>query len=82
MILLSNVGTVSDLQCREDLFLLTDSQEVEAVLETHGLARDLFSTVFVAYGPDCDEPEIYGCHGIPYLWKSVWQIVFNFEPQI
>jgi len=73
------IGTIKDINKREDLTLLTDSQDVESVKEYFGnrKAVDEFDGFFVKVG-EGDYDEIYGFEGsVPYLSKSLYKISMN-----
>ena len=74
------VGTINIIQNRKDLILLTDSLDVDYVLDYLGYpASDDddpmdFSGLFVIVG-DGDYEEVYAFEGcVPYLNKDLWQI--------
>ncbi|NLN70319.1 MAG: hypothetical protein GX142_05990 [Chloroflexi bacterium] len=74
------VGTIVDIQDRRDLMLITDSLEVEYILDYLGYpAPDdddsiEFSRLLVLVW-DGDFVEVYGLEGsIPYLSKNLWRI--------
>ena len=77
---LTSAGTIKDIQDRDDLILVTDSQEVQSVLEHVNYppeddenALD-FSGLFVSI-QDGDFVEIYAYLGsIPYLFENIWKI--------
>jgi len=77
---LTYAGTIKDIQNRDDLILVTDSQEVQSVLELINYpskddenAMD-FSGLFVSI-QDGDYAEIYAYLGsIPYLFENIWKI--------
>jgi len=77
---LTYAGTIKDIQDRDDLILVTDSQEVQSVLEHINYppendenAMD-FSGLFVSV-QDGDFVEIYAYLGsIPYLFENIWKI--------
>ncbi len=77
---LTYAGTIKDIQDRDDLILVTDSQEVQSVLEHINYppeddenALD-FSGLFVSI-QDGDFVEIYAYLGsIPYLFENIWKI--------
>ena len=74
------VGTINDIQDRRDLMLITDSFEVNHILDHLGLpAPDDedpfdFSGLFVLVG-DGEYKEVYAFEGcVPYLYKELWMI--------
>lgn len=69
-------GSIGDLQKRDDLQLLTDSQDVNAVKEYFGNREAVkeFDGFFVKV-EEGDLPEVYGFHGIvPNLDKDIYKI--------
>jgi hypothetical protein len=67
-------GTIRDLQKREDLTLVTDSQDVQAVKDQLGNsdALDDFDGFFVNVG-EGEYTEVYGFQGnVPFLGKSLY----------
>jgi hypothetical protein len=73
-------GTINDIQDREDLMLITNSFEVNYILDHLGYpAPDDedpidFTGLFVLVG-DGDYDEIYAFEGsVPYLFKDLWRI--------
>lgn len=73
-------GTINDIQEREDLMLITDSYEVNYILDYFGYpAPDDedqmdFSGLFVSVR-DGDYEEVYAFEGcVPYLYKDIWMI--------
>ncbi|MBA7554071.1 hypothetical protein ES705_46683 [subsurface metagenome] len=69
-------GTILDLNKRDDLILVTDSQDVSEIKNYFGdrAAVKEFDAFFVKVG-EGDFVEVYGFHGIvPNLEKTVWQI--------
>ena len=73
-------GTIKDIQERDDLILITDSQEVEAVLNHitfPSVADEItmeFSGLLVSI-KDGDYLEIFAYEGtIPYLFENLWKI--------
>lgn len=78
--LISYFGTIADIQNRDDLILLTDSQEVQPILsDLMYFACDDdrlfdFDGLFVSI-QDGAFVEIYAFEGsVPYLFKDLWQI--------
>ena len=74
------VGTISTIQDRKDLILVTDQLEVEWILDHLGLPapndEDLldFSGLFVSI-QDGDYVEVFAYEGfVPYLFKDLWMI--------
>ena len=74
------LGTINDIQDREDLMLITNSFEVKYILDHLGYpAPDNeesidFSGLFVLVG-DGDYDEVYAFEGyVPYLNKDLWKI--------
>ena len=77
---LTYAGTIKDIQDRDDLILVMDSQEVQAVLEhiNYPLKDDEspmdFSGLFVSI-QDGDYLDIFAYEGtIPYLFENIWKI--------
>jgi len=77
---LTYAGTIKDIQDRDDLILVTDSQEVQAVLDhirypPNGDEDPMdFSGLFVSI-QDGDYLEIFAYLGsIPYLFENIWKI--------
>ncbi len=71
------IGTIEDIQEREDLTLAVDSQDVEHIINHLGNHEDLdqFNGFFVKVDKG-DYTEIYAFHGsIPDLHKSLFQII-------
>ena len=73
-------GTIQEIQNRNDLILITDSQEVETVLNdlnypaTDEKAPMDFGGLFVAI-QDGDYSEIFAFEWtVPYLSKDLWKI--------
>jgi hypothetical protein len=78
--LITFAGTIADLQNRNDLILITDSQEVQAILSDlnyFALEEDRlldFDGLFVSI-QDSAYAAIFAFEGIvPYLWKDVFRI--------
>jgi len=78
--IISHFGTIADLQSRDDLILITDSQEVQAIfsdlnyfaLEDYHLLD--FNGLFVSI-QDGAYVDIFAFDGIvPYLWKAIFRI--------
>lgn len=67
-------GTIADLQERNDLVLITDSQNVYPVLEYIGQHRcmKVGAGIFVK-AEDGAYTEIYLFFGIPYIYKPIWR---------
>ena len=73
---IENAGTIEDAQDREDLILVTDSQDVEAIKQHIGDFPDLedFDGFFVTV-EDGEYGEVYGFSGsVAYLYKTIYQI--------
>lgn len=76
-----NFGTVKDLNTRNDLQFLSDSQEVKTIKDYLGNDSILndFDAFFVKVD-NGDYSEIYAIEGIiPELNKTVWQIGIWFN---
>jgi len=78
--LISYFGTIADIQNRDDLILLSDSQEVKPILSDllYFACDDYrlfdFDGLFVSL-QDGAYAEIYAFEGtVPYLYKDLWQI--------
>jgi len=72
-------GTVNKLQDRDDLSLVTDSQDVEGIKDLYGNDKELeeFDGFFVKVG-EGEYTELYGFHGItPYLKKPVYKVTIE-----
>jgi len=72
----TRIGTINDIQDREDLNLLTDSQDVEHIKDYLGNHKDLedFDGFFVKV-EDADYSEIYAFSGsVAWLYKDLYQI--------
>jgi len=74
------VGTINDIQDRDDLLLITNSFEVKYILDYFGYPAHNdedpidFSGLFVLVG-DGDYEEVYAFEGcVPYLYKDLWMI--------
>jgi len=61
--------TVGDLQNRRDLILVTDSQDVRAILDILGIEGDYDFLLVKEVGGEI--VEAYGGEGVPYVWKPV-----------
>jgi hypothetical protein len=73
------VGTIADIQSRDDLILITDLHEVEKILSDIGFPTDAFGGLFVATR-DGHYTEVFGYPGsVPYVFKPLYQII---TPQI
>ncbi len=85
--IISYAGKIADLQNRDDLVLLTDSQDVKEILDdlnffTQGdeYLEDI-NGLFVslhdgAYG------EIYAFEGtVPYLTSDIWKLELSWTPR-
>lgn len=73
---IKSCGKIRDIQKREDLQLITDSQDVQAVKENIGMAAALeeFDGLFVNVS-EGEYKEIYGFHGtVPTLEKDLFCI--------
>jgi len=77
------VGTINDIQDRNYLLLITDSMEVEIILDYLGypLPGDddplEFSSLFVLVG-DGDYKEVFAFEGcVLYLYKDLWKITLQ-----
>jgi hypothetical protein len=71
-------GTIADLEERNDLILITDSQNVADVLESIGeldCVNDF--TGLLVKAENGEYTEIYTFYGIPYLYKTIWR--FKWE---
>ena len=84
--ILTYAGTIQEIQNRNDLILITDSQEVETVLNDLNYpssdeeAPMDFGGLFVAL-QDGDYSDILAYEGtIPYLYKDLWKIDTKFIP--
>ncbi len=80
------LGTINDIQDREDLMLITNSFEVKYILDHLGYpAPDdedaiNFSGLFVLVG-DGDYDEVYAFEGcVPYFNKDLWKIELQYNP--
>jgi len=80
---LTFAGTIKDIQDRDDLILVTDSQDVQSVLDhiNYPPSGDEdpmdFSGLFVSI-QDGDYLEIFAYLGsIPYLFENIWKIEFQ-----
>ena len=74
------VGTISVVENRKDLILVTDALEVKWILDHLGYpsadedAPVDFSGLFVSIR-DGDYEEVYAFEGcVPYLYKDLWKI--------
>jgi hypothetical protein len=67
---------VQDIQHRDDLIFVSDSQDVEAVAEFVPLnQRDNYGSYFVKVN-EGDYVEIYGMFGmVPWLERSIYKLV-------
>ena len=77
------VGTINDIQDRKELMLITDSLEVNYILDYLGYSSPddddpfEFSGLIVLVG-DGDYDEVYAFEGcVPYLYKDLWLINFQ-----
>ena len=72
---ITNVGTVEDINDREDLFLCNVDIDVDHIKRYLGDTQELydFNCFFlkVEYGR---YTEIYATDGIPWLWRTLWKI--------
>jgi len=78
--IISYFGTIADLQSRDDLILITDSQEVQAILsDLNFFAHEDdhlldFDGLFVSI-QDGAFADIFAFKGnVPYLWKDIFRI--------
>jgi hypothetical protein len=78
--IVTHVGTISVVENRKDLILVTDALEVNYILDYLGYpAPDDddpmdFSSLFVAI-QDGDYEEVFAFEGcVPYLYKDLWKI--------
>ena len=81
---LTYAGTIKDIQDRDDLILVTDSQEVQAVLEHINYPPENdespmdFSGFFVSI-QDGDYLDIFAYEGtIPYLFQNICKIDLQY----
>jgi hypothetical protein len=66
--------TVKQLEDREDLDFVSDSQDVVAVEEMTGVEHGEYDSFFVEF-LDGDLGDVFGMEGIvPYLGKRVWRV--------
>ena len=72
----SVIKSISDLDKRDDLILVTDDQDVRSVKENVGGRKvKRFDSFFVKVGEGYYE-EVWGFQGIiPYLYKDVEKII-------
>ena len=73
-------GTVADLNKRDDLQFVSDSQDVNSIKEYLGIDDlDYINSLFVRV-ENGDYAEVYGIEGIvPYLYKTVWSIEVSYQ---
>ena len=78
--LISYFGTIADIQNRDDLILITDSQEVQVILsDLNFFAHEDdhlldFDGLFVSI-QDGAYADIFAFEGVvPYLWKEIFRI--------
>lgn len=74
-------GTIKDLDKRQDLQLITDSQDVEAIKERFGNDQDLedFGGFFIKID-NGDYDEVYGYEGtIPDLDKDIYKVIMEIK---
>lgn len=74
-------GTIKDLDKRQDLQLITDSQDVEAIKEHFGNDQDLedFEGFFIKID-NGDYDEVYGFEGIiPDLEKDIYKVKMEIK---
>lgn len=65
------IRTIADLNARNDLQLLTDSQDVKAILGDLGQSYDDYQGLFIKV-ENCEYIEIWGFSGtVPYLHNHV-----------
>jgi len=70
---------VSDLQDRQDLAFLSDSQDREWIVETLGEDAEEFDSFFIKVS-EGEVVEAYGMSGIvPWLWKEVTRLRGEYE---
>lgn len=75
-LIVSLFGTVKDLETREDLQLITDTQDINMIKAYFGNSEDLedFNAFFVKIESG-DYTEVYGFSGIiPELHKQIWKV--------
>lgn len=66
---------VKDLEDRDDLMFISDSQDVYLIKEYLGYQHYSFEAFFVKVG-EGEYEEVYGMYGIvPFLNYEVWRIV-------
>jgi hypothetical protein len=73
---ITRAGTIQNLQDREDLQLITDSQDIESINEHIGLnlADEKFDGYFIK-NDEGELSEVLGFYGgIPYLYKDTYKV--------
>lgn len=71
-------GIIADLQDRNDLVLITDSQNVADILESIGEFNCMNDGVgLLVKAEDGEYTEIYQFVGVPYLYKTVWRYTWE-----
>lgn len=73
-------GRVKDINLRDDLHFISDSQEVEEIKAQLGIEDlDYINSLFVKID-NGDYAEVYGISGIiPWLYKPVWLIEVKYQ---
>lgn len=74
------IGTVADINDRDDLAFISDSQDVDAIADSLGLDHDEWGSFFVKV-EDGDYSEVYAVEGnVPYLHKTLYRIDREWLP--
>lgn len=63
---------VKDIDNRQDLILISDSQHIKPILKDLNSPHD-FDCIFIK-AEDGEIIEAYGCFGIPYVYKSLYEL--------
>jgi hypothetical protein len=72
------VGTVEEVNEREDLELAQFELDVQAIKDYLGNSEEINEfSYFLVKIENGDYTEIYGIEGFPYLCKSVFRIIFQ-----
>jgi hypothetical protein len=67
--------TIKDIDNREDLDLITDSDAVDETLQSLGHSPEEYGGLFIAV-EDGEITELYAFEGnIPYLWKRLDKLI-------
>lgn len=78
----TRIGILQDLKHREDLILVTDNQDVDAIKEQFGNPIELKEfDGFLVKVEEGELEEVYGFEGVPFWHKTAWKVEMKCEVQ-